>query len=265
MHDAELVRRFNTGDEAAFVEIVRRHRGKMFSVALSLLRNYTDAEEIAQDTFIRAYRSLAGFRGESSLATWLHRIALNLSRNRYSYFLRRHRQSTLSLDSAMSDDSQATFSDFIASDAPNPAQQATAGEFSELVIACMEKLAAHHREILTMRNEMSQSYSDIAEALGISIGTVKSRITRARENLRMHLAETYGETEPEAAANSRNQRGGTCGHRGEHRLCDDLDPRREHHRCDPGPAGLAGRGRACSALHPTHVARRILDVAQRPV
>src|SRR5512133_607976 len=90
-HDAELVRRFNAGDEAAFVEIMNRYREKIFSVALALLRNRADAEEIAQDTFIRAHRGLSRFRGDSSLATWLHRIAVNLARNRYWYFFRHRR------------------------------------------------------------------------------------------------------------------------------------------------------------------------------
>ena len=93
-HDAALVRRFRGGDESAFVEIVARYREKMFSVAFSLLQNRADAEEIAQDTFIRAYRGLARFRGDSALATWLHRIALNLSRNRYWYNFRRCQHTT---------------------------------------------------------------------------------------------------------------------------------------------------------------------------
>jgi RNA polymerase sigma-70 factor (ECF subfamily) len=88
-YDAELVRRFNAGDEPAFVEIMTRYREKIFSVALALLRNRADAEEIAQDTFIRAHRGLARFRGDSSLATWLHRIAVNLARNRLRWWRRR--------------------------------------------------------------------------------------------------------------------------------------------------------------------------------
>src|SRR5688572_17146607 len=77
-HDAVLVRRFIDGDESAFVEIVERHREKIYSVVGSFLKNRADAEEIVQDTFIRAYRGLVRFRGDSSLATWLHRIAVNL-------------------------------------------------------------------------------------------------------------------------------------------------------------------------------------------
>jgi RNA polymerase sigma-70 factor (ECF subfamily) len=196
LHDAELVRRFNGGDEDAFVEIVNRYRGKIVSIALGHLRNYADADEIAQDTFIRAHRGLARFRGDSSLATWLHRIAFNLSRNRYKYYRCRQRHAMLSLDRAFSDDNQASFADLIASEAPSPAREATACEFSELVASCMEKLGARQREILVLRNGLNQSYDDIAQALGISIGTVKSRIGRARENLRALLAESYPETGP---------------------------------------------------------------------
>src|SRR6266700_1341121 len=104
VHDAELVRRFRAGDDSAFVDIMNRYREKIFTIVLGLLRNHADAEEIAQDTFIRAHRGLANFRGDSSLATWLHRIAVNLSRNRYWYFFRRRRHATLSLDCPLGDD-----------------------------------------------------------------------------------------------------------------------------------------------------------------
>jgi len=192
-HDAELVKRFNAGDEAAFVEIMTRYREKIFSVALALLRNRADAEEIAQDTFIRAHRGLGRFRGDSSLATWLHRIAVNLARNRYWYFFRRRRHATLSLDCALSEDSDATFADLVATDAPSPSREAATGEFSALVSECMEKLDARHREILTLRNLLNRSYDEIAQALGINVGTVKSRIARARGNLRALLAEACPE------------------------------------------------------------------------
>ena len=199
LHDAGLVRRFNAGDEAAFVEIVTRYRAKMLVVALGLLRNRADAEEIAQDTFIRAHRGLANFRGDSALATWLHRIAVNLSRNRYWYFFRRRRHATLSLDCALNEGSDATFADLVATDAPNPAREAATGEFSALVAVCMEKLDARHREILTLRNLLNQSYDEIAQALGINVGTVKSRIARARGNLRALLVEACPEFSPDAS------------------------------------------------------------------
>jgi RNA polymerase sigma-70 factor (ECF subfamily) len=198
-HDSELVRRFNAGDEAAFVEIVTRYRGKMLSIALRHLRNYADAEEITQDTFIRAHRGLARFRGDSSLATWLHRIAFNLSRNRHKYYFCRCRHATVSLDCAFSADNQATFSDLIATEAPSPSREVTSGEFSELVVSCTERLGERQREILMLRNGMNQSYGDIALFLGISVGTVKSRIGRARERLRSLLAQAYPEFAPDAS------------------------------------------------------------------
>ena len=197
-HDAELVRRFNAGDASAFDEIVHRHREKIFVATLSLLRNRADAEEIAQDTFIRAHRGLANFRGDSSLATWLHRIALNLARNRYWYFFRRRRHLTLSLDCAVGADGTATFSDLIAAESPSPARSAATTEFTTLVADCMKKLDAAHREILTHRNLLDRSYDEIARALGIKVGTVKSRIARARGSLRALLAETC----PEFSADS---------------------------------------------------------------
>ena len=192
-HDAKLVQRFNAGDETAFVEIMERYQSKIFSIALGLLRNRADAEEIAQDTFIRAHRGLVRFRGDSSLATWLHRIAVNLSRNRYWYFFRRRRHSTLSLDCALGSENEATFAELIATDAPNPAQESTRTEFSALVSACMEQLDASHREILTLRNVLNRSYEEIATALNLNVGTVKSRIARARQNLRARLAEACPE------------------------------------------------------------------------
>jgi RNA polymerase sigma-70 factor (ECF subfamily) len=198
-HDAELVRRFKAGDGGAFAEIVTRYRGKMLAVALALLRNHADAEEVAQDTFVRAHRGLGEFRGDSSLATWLHRIAFNLARNRYWYFFRRHRHETRSFDGALSDENQATFADLIASDVPDPAREAANREFFEHVAAGLERLSGRQREILALRNHLDRSYEEIAADLGLSLGTVKSRIARARKHLRGFLADSYGGCEPEAS------------------------------------------------------------------
>ncbi|MFA6288845.1 MAG: sigma-70 family RNA polymerase sigma factor [Opitutaceae bacterium] len=197
-YDATLVNRFNTGDESAFVEIMSRYHNRLFSLAHNLLRNAADAEEIVQDAFIRAHRALVNFRGDSSLATWLYRIALNLSRNRYWYFFRRRRQDSLSLDHSLSDDSTATFADLIPAGDNDPARDTTNNEFITLISLCMEKLDAGHREILTMRNVLDLSYDEIARSLGINVGTVKSRIARARENLRKLLAECAPEFGPES-------------------------------------------------------------------
>jgi RNA polymerase sigma-70 factor (ECF subfamily) len=192
-YDAVLVRRFNAGEAAAFDEIVARHRKKMLAVAFDRLRNHADAEEIAQETFVRAFHALPRFRGESSLATWLHRIANNLALNRYWYSFRRRQHVTQSLDRARSEDNPATLADVIASEAPSPVDDAMNREFSELVEDCVCRLGPDHREILRLRNGLNYSYDQIALALGLNIGTVKSRIARAREDLRALVAETCPE------------------------------------------------------------------------
>lgn len=197
-YDSALVSRFNAGDESAFVEIMTRYRERTFAIAFSLLRSRADAEEITQDTFIRAHRGLARFRGDSSLATWMHRIALNLARNRYWYNFRRRQHLSRSFDSAFSDDNQATLASLVASDAPTPVQEAATTEFSALVATCMERLGPGHREILTRRNILNCSYDEIARSFGISIGTVKSRIARARENLRTLIAQACPEFAPQS-------------------------------------------------------------------
>ncbi|MFI5357018.1 MAG: RNA polymerase sigma factor [Opitutales bacterium] len=197
--DAELVKRFNQGDEAAFVQVMERYQSKIFSTVLSLLRNRADAEEITQDTFIRAHRALAKFRGDSSLATWLYRIAVNLARNRYWYFFRRRRQDSLSLDHALADGNEGTFADLVASEAHDPAQETAQEEFTALIAECMEKIDRQHREILTMRNVLNLSYEEISATLKLNVGTVKSRIARARESLRQQLAATCPEFAPDTA------------------------------------------------------------------
>jgi len=196
--DMQLVHQFVGGDESAFVEIMRRYQAKIFAVAQSLLHNHADAEEITQDTFVRAHRNLPRFRGDSSLATWLHRIAVNLARNRYWYFFRRRRHATLSLDCPIGADGDATLADLFSADSPDPARETSREEFACLVAACMEKLDPPHRQILTLRNLQNRSYDEIAQELGINPGTVKSRIARARERLRAQLADACPEFSPDA-------------------------------------------------------------------
>jgi RNA polymerase sigma-70 factor (ECF subfamily) len=198
-HDHSLVKRFLAGDQAAFDEIIVRHREKLFAVACALLRDKHDAEEIVQDAFVRAFRGLHRFRGECSLATWLHRITVNLSRNRYWYFYRRRRHASLSLDRPLSDDGNSEFSDLIAADTPTPRNEAMKSEFGDIVVRCMDQLEPSHREILTLRNTLHRSYGEIARELGINEGTVKSRIARARGCLRNLMAKECPEFPEDAA------------------------------------------------------------------
>jgi RNA polymerase sigma-70 factor (ECF subfamily) len=212
LHDAQLVRQYNGGDENAFLELMARHKERVFSAAMGLLRSRTDAEEITQDTFIRAHRALASFRGDSSVATWLHRIAVNLARNRYWHFFRRRRHATVSLDAAVGSDSDSSFSDLIATAEPDPAVEASRSEFTGAVEACLGRLEASQRQILVMRSVLDQSYEEIAAALGINVGTVKSRISRARERLRSLLGEECPDFAPDTHSSGWFETSRAAGH-----------------------------------------------------
>jgi len=185
--DKMLVARFKDGDEAAFEEMVSRYWDRIYSMVLQLLRNSQDAEEVTQDAFIRAHRGLENFRGDSSFSTWLYQIATNLARNRYWYWFRRKRDKSVSFDQTVGGDSDTTLAEIFQADIETPQDIAVTNEFQERVSAAMELLNVKHREVLVLRNVKSLSYEEIANQLGISIGTVKSRIARARESLRDRL------------------------------------------------------------------------------
>lgn len=193
LDDATLVSRFQNGDDNAFAQIVSLHRGRIYGYVRKMLRDETDAEEVTQDTFVRAYRNLAKFRGDSSLLTWLHRIATNLARNRYWYFFRRRRQDTFSLDAPLGDNPDVCPMDTMVSEAPDPCQQSTRDEFIKKIQTCLSRIDPIFREALEMRAGKDLCYREIAKLTGAPVGTVKSRIARARRELRAHLSEEIPE------------------------------------------------------------------------
>ena len=183
--------RARTGDAEAFNQLVVLYQDRIFAKVFSLLRNRQDAEEVTQDTFIRAQRGLPAFRGTTSFSTWLYQIATNLARNRYWYWWRRKRDVSFSLDCPLNDESGMTFVDLLPDAEMTPRENTVNQEFVDQVAACMEKLKDSHREILVLRNVKNMDYESIAETLGLSIGTVKSRIARARESLRELMGEDF--------------------------------------------------------------------------
>lgn len=189
--DRVLVDRFKGGDAAAFDEMVSRYWDRIYSMVNQLLRNSEDAEEVTQDAFIRAHRGLANFRGESAFSTWLFQIATNLARNRYWYWWRRKKDKSVSLDAPVRSDSETTLGEVLAAEVETPDDITVSREFVSRIASGMERLGAKHREILILRNVKNQSYEEIAGILGISVGTVKSRIARARESLRAKLGEDF--------------------------------------------------------------------------
>ncbi|HUO40261.1 MAG TPA: sigma-70 family RNA polymerase sigma factor [Mycobacterium sp.] len=167
---------------------MRRHQQRAFNVAFQVLRDREDATEVAQDAFVRIYRSVNDFRGECEFTTWLHQIVVNLARNRHRWWKRRGRQSSVSLDSPVEmGDGEAPMQIAASGDAPDV--ETVKAEFVKLLNRRMEELPRKLREVLVLRNVENLSYEQIAVALDCSIGTVKSRIARAREALRESMQD----------------------------------------------------------------------------
>ncbi len=189
--DELLIERIKGGDAQAFEMVVAKYRDRIFARVLQLLKNREDAEEVTQDAFIRAHRGLDKFRGEASFSTWLYQIATNLAHNRYWYWFRRKRDASISIDQPLGADGDLTLEQILPSEGENPIDATLTHEFVDRVSTCMEDLNDKHREVLVLRNVKNYSYEEIADQLGISVGTVKSRIARARESLRGLLGSDF--------------------------------------------------------------------------
>jgi RNA polymerase sigma-70 factor, ECF subfamily len=173
--DADLVRAAAGGDRQAFDALVRRHQAAIVNLARAMTGGSPDAEDLAQDAFIRAWKGLARFRGESTFRTWLHGIAVNV--------IRTHRGRLARL--------RDVFITRAGDERPDPIETAAAGERLEDALAARQqidwalaRLPAQLRETVVLRDIQGLEYREIADALGVPIGTVESRIFRARQRLR---------------------------------------------------------------------------------
>ncbi len=178
-----------SGDDAAFGKFVSDNWAKIFDRANSLLKNHQDAEEVAQDTFISVRKNIHKFRGDCSLSTWLYHIATNLSYNRHWYWWRRKRSKSVSMDLPISEDGKSVLRDTLQCDTMNPREVALASEFEERLPEAISKMPEKYSEILRLRMEEHLSYEAISERLNLNVGTIKSRLSRAREFLRVELSE----------------------------------------------------------------------------
>ena len=190
-YDKLLIERIKQGETAAYNDMVERYWDRIYARVHSLLKNRQDAEEITQDAFIRAHRGLENFRGEASFSTWLYQIATNLAHNRYWYWFRRKRDCSISLDQPMSEGADLTLEQIMPSKGESPADAALTQEFMDQVAESMAGLSEKHREVLLLRNVHTLSYEEISNQLGISVGTVKSRIARARDRLRALMGDDF--------------------------------------------------------------------------
>ena len=186
--DADLIGRWKEGDSAAFDLLVDKHAGKAYQIAYGVLGNKEDAEEVAQDVFVRIHRALARFRGDAEFSTWMYRIALNLARNKYRWNKVRGLRDMVSLDAPQEgDDGDSRGPLAVPAPKPSPDHAAAFRELEQNIATELETLPPTFREALVLRNMDDMDYHQIASLLGCKLGTVKSRIARAREELRRRL------------------------------------------------------------------------------
>ena len=186
LDDAPFIERLKAGDAVAFDNLVERYSGDIYALLFRLTSNAEDARDLTQDTFLRALRSISGFRGDAELKTWLFRIAINESRNRFRWWKRRRREVTISLDATIGD-SGTSYSDTIAESSISPEDAALMREREYALKAALLDLAVIYREAIFLCDIEGMTYDQTAAALGVGIGTVKSRISRGREELRRRL------------------------------------------------------------------------------
>lgn len=180
--DLELVDNFKNGSEAAFNELASRYASKMFQTAYGLIGSREDAEEVVQDALVRVHRYLNQFRGDSSFSTWVYRIVVNLSRNKYQWNKRRGSDLTFSISANYGNDDGDKKEDFNLPDTKmGPLRILEEADEEKRIIQIMEGLPDKLREVLILRHMKDLSYEEIASLLDCNLGTVKSRIARARE------------------------------------------------------------------------------------
>jgi RNA polymerase sigma-70 factor (ECF subfamily) len=187
--DGKLVKAFQAGDSHVFDQLVRRHQDKVFNVCFWILGDYQEAHDAAQDTFIKAYKGLTQFRAESAFFTWLFRIAVNTCKNRLASAEYRSRKKMVTLDKPMDSDGAKRPLDIVNGSA-SPVQQLEQKERMALIRTAIETLSPEQKEVVVLRDIQGLSYEEIARITRLNLGTVKSRLARARMELRDKLKRT---------------------------------------------------------------------------
>ena len=182
--ESTLVARCAQGDQAACAELVAEHQRMVYQLAFHLLGNRDEALDLSQDVFMRVFRTLPHFRGHSQLRTWIYRIVVNQARNRQRWWRRRHRASQVSLDQHLETHAEPSGNPQVAPDNVL-AQKRLASQLRR----ALDALPFDQRSVVVLREIDGLSYDEIAFSLGVTLGTVKSRLTRARRALRDVLQE----------------------------------------------------------------------------
>ncbi len=186
--ETEFIEKLRNGDAAAFDTLVTRYASGIYGLLLRITRDTEEASDLTQETFLRALKAINKFRGDANLKTWLFRIAINQSKNRFRWWKTRQRDKTVSIDAPIGD-SETALSDTISGQFANPEENALRKERTALLFEKLDELPEIFQEAVILCDIEGLSYEEIASTLEISIGTVKSRIARGREELRKRLRD----------------------------------------------------------------------------
>jgi len=187
IQDGQFIERLKRGESAAFETLVNERSGEIYGLLYRMTENPEEARDLTQETFLRAFQSIRSFRGDSDLRTWIYRIAINQARNRWRWWRRRRRDSTVSIDSTDENGKPALVATLKAENVQSPEQDTLAHERERILRNALKGLRRVYRETVILRDIEGFAYEEIAVALDISVGTVKSRLARGRQELRSKL------------------------------------------------------------------------------
>ena len=191
--DLHLVESLRDGSERAYEELLIRFQQPVYALALRLLDDQSEACDVVQEVFLKVFRNVGSFRGQSTLKTWIYRITVNEAHNTRRWFFR-HRKADVELD--RNPDESRNWKEIIPDRSRSPFDEAFDSEQHIMIEAALKRINPIFREAVALRDISDLAYEEIAEILGVSLGTVKSRILRGREALREEL---MGSLKPEAA------------------------------------------------------------------
>jgi RNA polymerase sigma-70 factor (ECF subfamily) len=183
----QFLERLRRGEAAAYERLVAEQTGDVYALLFRLTNDVEEARDLTQETFLRAFQSINRFRGDSTLKTWIYRIAINQARNRWRWWRRRRRDATVSLDATDEQHEKPLAATLPSTHSLNPEQETLARERELQLRDALLGLRRSYREAVILRDVEGFSYEEIAATLQISIGTVKSRISRGRLELRKKL------------------------------------------------------------------------------
>ncbi len=186
--EAEFIERLKAGDAAAFDTLVTRYTHDIYALLFRITNDAEEAGDLTQETFLSVFKTIRKFRGEADLKTWLFRIAINQSRNRFRWWTRRQRGKTISLDAPFGE-SETPLQETILGSFVNPEEKILRREREKVLTNALRELPDIFREAVVLCDIEGLSYEEIASVLEVNIGTVKSRIARGREVLRKKLVD----------------------------------------------------------------------------